>query len=146
MQLRVILFVSFLVLITPTNASRIPPCPDVHTWHNITALHGQWTGTLAAIHEGAVFMFSNCTAMPPGTQLLVDADTKSTFGFRIPAGSHDDFDVGYTLSMFRVGDDGTSQQPQQHDTRRRLLFASMACVYVISAAGPSVPSRSRIAT
>lgn len=73
------------------------------------------------------------------------------FGF-LP-GLADDFDSAYSLTMVRKStekveiDASKSQPPDAKITEiiveggpaRKLLFKSMACVYVIAAAGPAMP-------
>ena len=41
----------------------LPSCPDIHTWHNVTAFRGTWKAQLASLSEKALFYSPNCTDM-----------------------------------------------------------------------------------
>ena len=41
----------------------LPPCADIHTWHNVTAFRGTWKAQLSSINERALFYHPNCTEM-----------------------------------------------------------------------------------
>mmetsp|Transcript_79 Transcript_79/g.142 ORF Transcript_79/g.142 Transcript_79/m.142 type:complete len:179 (-) Transcript_79:22-558(-) len=131
-------------------AVAVPPCPKIHTWHNVTAYRGTWKAQLSSISETARFFWPNCTEMDGPTPVFEVVGGKAvesgsaSFGFEI--GPDDDFDVAYSLTMVR-----TSQEPLNPTESLRLLpraaermegrqlFKSMACSYVIAAAGPAQP-------
>ena len=124
----------------------LPSCPDIHTWHNVTAFRGTWKAQLASLSEKALFYSPNCTDMGASPTFEVVggqsvASGSATFGFKIAEG--DTFDVAYSLTLVRRSAeplhphkdvDGNANQ----DGGRK-LFKSMACSYVIAAAGPAQP-------
>jgi len=114
-----------------------PPCTGVHTWHTVTSIQGSWTGNLVPIHEEGIFLYPNCTEMASNATIVISAEANVTqqFGFRIPSGSNDDFNVGYTLSLFLQG----SERNRAGPLARKLNFAATACVFVISAAAAANP-------
>ena len=54
---------SFLALLPMAWALPVPPCADIHTWHNVTAFRGTWKAQLSSINEKALFYHPNCTEM-----------------------------------------------------------------------------------
>eukprot|EP00930_Biecheleria_cincta_P032523 TRINITY_DN22571_c1_g1_i1.p1 TRINITY_DN22571_c1_g1~~TRINITY_DN22571_c1_g1_i1.p1 ORF type:complete len:186 (+),score=13.37 TRINITY_DN22571_c1_g1_i1:75-632(+) len=139
---------TFLTAMLASAVYAVPPCPKIHTWHNVTAFRGTWKAQLSSISETARFFWPNCSQMegPTPTFEIVGgkqvASDSATFGFEIGPG--DTFDVAYSLTLVR-----TSAEPlHPHEPKRaipfqpavdRRLFASMACTYVIAAAGPAQP-------
>lgn len=122
------------------------PCADIHTWHNVTAFRGTWKPQLSSINEKALFYHPNCTEMgaAPTFQVVggkAVASGSATFGFKIAEG--DTFDVAYSLTLVRSSAEPLHPKDGTVDTvgtgRERRLFKSMACSYVIAAAGPAQP-------
>ena len=112
-----------------------------HTWHNVTAYHGSWKGSVAAVDEPADFLHPppSCKKMAPLEHFSVNSTYVPTFGFKYHDG--DDFDVSYVLTFVRddpheVPDEARSNATDAHGRR---LFSSMACVFVVAAAGPAMP-------
>eukprot|EP00440_Ansanella_granifera_P018529 gb/GFBE01020123.1/.p1 GENE.gb/GFBE01020123.1/~~gb/GFBE01020123.1/.p1 ORF type:complete len:190 (+),score=32.13 gb/GFBE01020123.1/:1-570(+) len=129
----------------------VPPCPTIHTWHNVTAFRGTWKAQLSSVSERARFFWPNCSEMNGATPTFeivggepVESNS-ATFGFEIDP--HDTFDVAYSLTLVRTSAEPLHPQaprsrkqslPSQTSDERK-LFASMACTYVIAAAGPAQP-------
>mmetsp|Transcript_6474 Transcript_6474/g.7579 ORF Transcript_6474/g.7579 Transcript_6474/m.7579 type:complete len:190 (+) Transcript_6474:76-645(+) len=141
-----------LVLALPV-AQALPPCEGIHTWHNVTAWRGTWKAQLSSISEHSLFYDANCKEMGASPTFEVVggkevASGSATFGFKI--GPDDDFDVAYSLTLVRSspeplnpkdsiesrGSEGSSEGSREGS---RKLFKSMACSYVIAAAGPAQP-------
>jgi len=104
------------------------PC-GCHTWHKVQAERGTWNATIRdAVAASMRFLDIECD---PISSFQVTSDQNFSFGF-LP-GNDDTFDVAYTLSLVSVNDTAPPGKS------RSLLFASPACVYLISAAGAANP-------
>ena len=101
---------------------------------------------MASLSEKALFYSPNCTDMGASPTFEVVggqsvASGSATFGFKIAAG--DTFDVAYSLTLVRSS--AEPLHPHEDVDRNanqdggRKLFKSMACSYVIAAAGPAQP-------
>lgn len=125
-----------------------PSCKDIHTWHNVTAYRGTWTAQLSSLSQTAKFVHPNCTEMSGATPNFEVVGGKpvaydsATFGFKIAPG--DTFNVAYSLSLVRTSEEplnpgqvSSASKEEEHGEARQ-LFASMACTYVIAAAGPAM--------
>ena len=113
-----------------------------HTWHNVTAYHGSWTGSVAAVDEPADFLTPACRKMGLLEHFPINGSYSPKFGFKYHSG--DDFDVSYVLTFVRTDPHGGPAPPDvaptnATDSRGRKLFSSMACVFVVAAAGPAMP-------
>lgn len=141
--LRLVAAASLLALLQPTSAQPGSKC-GCHTWHNVTAYHGSWTGSVAAVDEPADFLHPppSCKKMAALEHFVVNSSYVPTFGFKYRDG--DDFDVSYVLTFVRTDPhvstpDAVTTPTNATDARGRRLFSSMACVFVVAAAGPAMP-------
>eukprot|EP00438_Fugacium_kawagutii_P008247 Skav226266 [mRNA] locus=scaffold2708:197144:198080:- [translate_table: standard] len=130
-----------LVLALPV-AQALPPCEGIHTWHNVTAWRGTWKAQLSSISEHSLFYDANCKEMGASPTFEVVggkevASGSATFGFKI--GPDDDFDVAYSLTLDSIESRGSEGSSEGSREGSRKLFKSMACSYVIAAAGPAQP-------
>ena len=131
-----------LVLVL-TGVMRISAQPGAkcgcHTWHNVTAYHGTWKGSVAPVDEPASFLHPppSCKVMKALEHFEVNQTYVPTFGFKYAEG--DDFDVSYVLTFVRTDPHKVTEPSNATDARGRKLFSSMACVFVVAAAGPAMP-------
>jgi len=132
-----------------------------HTWHNVTAVKGEWKAIISTIDEDASFLRLDCTEYNPNGSSRGSFNVSSSpqspqasFGFRF--GPNADFNIMYVLTLLRT-DVPTVAKAADHlnetetsaksppssavSRRRRQLMPAdqMGCVFVIGAAGPAEP-------
>ena len=112
---------------------------DCHTWHNVTAYKGTWQATISVVHEAATFYNGNCHVIPNDKNIaFVVSDINTTlpqFGYK--PGPTADFDTSYALTFVRIDKQHVKNSTLLSSGRK--LFQSMACVFVVAAAGPAMP-------
>ena len=138
------IFIFFVLGITTTQANKKCNC---HTWHNVTAYKGSWTATISAVHEAATFYNGDCNVIPNDkNNAFIVSDSNTTlpqFGYK--PGPLADFDTSYALTFVRTDKHskkhirGSSNDVNVTSSGGRKLFQSMACVFVVAAAGPAMP-------
>ena len=117
---------------------------NCHTWHNVTAYKGTWTATVSAVHEAATFYNGDCKVIPNDkNNAFIVSDSNTTlpqFGYK--PGPLADFDTSYALTFVRTDKHQTKKLINTNSSKSssgRKLFQSMACVFVVAAAGPAMP-------
>jgi hypothetical protein len=99
-------------------ANSTPP----HTWHNISAKNGVWSGSLRMINEKGHFVTRNGLDL---NNFTVTPDQSQEYGFVLDP--NNDFDVAYTVTL------------TQQSATKQSWFESKACVYIVTAKGPAEP-------
>lgn len=95
--------------------------PTVHTWHQVTALSGNWRTTISMISETDKGYFEDINGNPIST-FNVNAENPQRFGFGVYEGA--DFDIAYTVTVTEIS---------------AAKFISPTCVFVVTASAPATP-------
>lgn len=93
-----------------------------HTWHTVSAHNGSWYGRLQMINQGGLFVGRDNAQLVTFT---ISPNKTQDFGFIFDQNAN--FDVAYTLTL------------TQEKSKNLMMFASKACVFVITASGPAKP-------
>lgn len=103
-----------------------PDCPDVHTWHTISAITGNWLGLISATFENATFADQNCKLHKNFFPFTVALGSPQIFGLKL--NSDNTFDVTYSIALAQAG-----------ANFKKLLGPGRKCVWVAAAEGPAYP-------
>lgn len=103
-----------------------PVCPDVHTWHTISAIHGNWLGLLGATYENVTFADKNCKLWKNFYSFALAPESPQIFGLKL--GPDNTFDVTYSIAV-----------AQANAKFEKGFGPGRKCVWVAAAEGPAYP-------
>eukprot|EP01084_Bolivina_argentea_P248147 415063_1 len=118
-------------------------CHCCHTYHNITAIKGDWKVIISSVYQGSHFWnLTSCTEYSEHPHVEFNlSQTKKNFGFKSTI--NDTFDVIYSVTALLIEKQSKQIEAPKHpvslQTSRKLLIASTGCIFIVSAAGAAEP-------
>jgi len=103
-----------------------PDCPGVHTWHTVSAIHGNWLGLISATYENVTLADKACKLWKNFFNFTLAAGSSQIFGMKV--GPENTFDMTYSVALVQAG-----------NNFEKSFGPGRKCVWVAAAEGPAYP-------